>query len=344
MANDKVTQVLIDRILKDVEKNNTLPWLTPWLYRYAFNYKTENAYRGINRWLLPTGEYMTVNQLNTYNKENGTNYRFIKGIEWFPVLFMKKVDVKVMRGELSTNQLGDIIDAGGKIVRIGNNNYFYDDKSLEVKRTYLCRRFSSVADIKWFKDEKGSSPPSKIETGEIVFEHEVPEGVVSKYTESEKIKIIFNVVNQAYFRYSTNSVHIPKKEDFKSTENFYYILYHELAHSTGIESRLNRDTIAPIRLKDTTRDTISERGKEELIAELCACLLCIETGLYNLDKEDEASFLVYRNSQAYLNHWYSYLKEGKDDLVFVASEAEKAFKFILGEHVSIYEEAQDKIK
>lgn len=345
MANDKVTEILVQRILRGIEENNTLPWLTPWLYRYSFNWYTEHVYTGINRWLLPEGEYMTANQLNRYNKEKGTNYKFTKGIEWYPALFMKRVELTVKEGEISKELIIKIREADGKIVReMGYpyiNNYYFDKKKNKIMRTYLCRRYYMVADIKWFKDENGKSPQSKVQSGEIVLMYEKPEKVVREYTEREGIAISHSVSNRAFFRYSDDTVYLPSLNDFRSEEAYYSVVYHELAHSTGTEKRLNRQTIALNRKTDTeTR----ERSKEELIAEMCACLLCVETGVYNIHSNEELELVAYKNSQAYINNWYKYLKEDKDDLVYIASDAEKAFKFILGESISNQEESQDKIK
>lgn len=45
----------------------------------------------------------------------------------------------------------------------------------------------------------------------------------------------------AYYRPSTDEIHVPKKEMFFEMPEFYTTVLHEIGHSTGHKSRLNRD-------------------------------------------------------------------------------------------------------
>jgi antirestriction protein ArdC len=45
---------------------------------------------------------------------------------------------------------------------------------------------------------------------------------------------------RAYYRSSTDSVHMPARNRFVDAPHFYSTLFHELTHATGAESRLNR--------------------------------------------------------------------------------------------------------
>ena len=63
-------------------------------------------------------------------------------------------------------------------------------------------------------------------------------------------------------------VSIPSFNSFDTAEEFYSTLFHELTHSTGHESRLNRLTNSVSRFGD------SEYSKEELVAEMGAAFLC----------------------------------------------------------------------
>jgi antirestriction protein ArdC len=45
---------------------------------------------------------------------------------------------------------------------------------------------------------------------------------------------------RAYYRPSTDSVHMPARARFVDAPHYYSTLFHELIHSTGHESRLNR--------------------------------------------------------------------------------------------------------
>ena len=49
--------------------------------------------------------------------------------------------------------------------------------------------------------------------------------------------------DKAFYRPWTDSVHMPRRNTFTSSEAFYATLFHELSHSTGHEDRLNRKTL-----------------------------------------------------------------------------------------------------
>ena len=66
-----VANIVIDKILKDVDKYGKMPWQMPYTRYNAFNYFTMKAYRGVNRLMLPFGEYMTKTQVRNYNVERG---------------------------------------------------------------------------------------------------------------------------------------------------------------------------------------------------------------------------------------------------------------------------------
>ena len=67
--------------------------------------------------------------------------------------------------------------------------------------------------------------------------------------------------DSAFYKPKTDEVNLPQLERFKTPEGYYMTMFHELTHSTGHESRLNRDGITkPVKFK-------SERyAREELVA------------------------------------------------------------------------------
>ena len=103
-------------------------------------------------------------------------------------------------------------------------------------------------------------------------------------------------------------------EQFKETAEYYSTAFHELTHSTGHESRLNR-------LDRTAFFGTEAYSKEELIAEIGAAALVNYSGL-----ETPSSF---RNNAAYIQNWLGVLKGDKRFIVSVAGKAEMAVKLIL---------------
>ncbi len=114
----------------------------------------------------------------------------------------------------------------------------------------------------------------------------------------------------------TDTVVIPSIIQFDDVAEFYGTLFHEMVHSTGIESRCNRK----LESKKAAFGT-KEYSKEELVAEIGSCFLNATAGL-----QTENSF---RNSTAYLQGWLKALKDDPKMIVNASSQAEKAAEYIL---------------
>lgn len=118
--------------------------------------------------------------------------------------------------------------------------------------------------------------------------------------------------DNAYYSISKDEIVVPQKEQFVNGESFYSTLFHEMAHSTGAESRLNR--LKPAGFGST------EYATEELVAEMSAALLCSRYGIQNGVKED---------SLAYLDNWLSNLKKGPAYIKTVMADVRKASDMII---------------
>ena len=142
----------------------------------------------------------------------------------------------------------------------------------------------------------------------------VAEAIAKAYPEPQP-KIRHKFQDEAYYNPTQDVVMMPQMKQFKNSAQYYGTLFHELVHSTGHPSRLNR-------LKKTKFGE-KDYAFEELVAELGAVYL---SGL--------AGFLYdnIKNSAAYLKSWKSRLiKNMQDDdrfIVMAASKAQKAVDFI----------------
>lgn len=126
--------------------------------------------------------------------------------------------------------------------------------------------------------------------------------------------------NSAHYVPARDHVQMPAFDDFNSAEGYFSTLYHELTHSTGHASRLNREGIAKGTFGGFGSKTYSF---EELVAELGAAMLCALAGI-----EQKA---VFDNSTAYIQHWIAKLGEDKNLIIRAASQATKAVTRIVGE-------------
>ncbi len=106
----------------------------------------------------------------------------------------------------------------------------------------------------------------------------------------------------------------PLPEQFQDSAEYYSTLFHELTHSTGHESRLNRlDKCAAFGSEIySTEELVAEIGSASLLA-----TLGIETGE------------TLTASAAYIKNWLKAVKNDKRMVVAAASRAEKAVRMIL---------------
>jgi antirestriction protein ArdC len=112
-------------------------------------------------------------------------------------------------------------------------------------------------------------------------------------------------------------LHMPEKTRFASVEEYYSTLFHELSHSTGHSSRLDRklDT-------DPKPFGSPDYGKEELVAEMSAAFLCSHAGIQPA---------VIGNQAAYLAGWLKQIKSDKKLVISAAGQAQRAADWIRGE-------------
>lgn len=138
--------------------------------------------------------------------------------------------------------------------------------------------------------------------------------IIAAYCDRTGVKLVHQEGDAAFYRPATDTITLPRKTQFAQTAEYYSTAFHELTHSTGHASRLNR-------LEKPAFFGFDAYSKEELIAEIGAAALVNHAGL-----ETSASF---RNNAAYIQSWLGVLKGDKRFIASAASKAEKAVELIL---------------
>jgi len=141
------------------------------------------------------------------------------------------------------------------------------------------------------------------------------ERVLHDYLDLEGVQFEQGLSDKAFYRPSDDSIHVPAMSQFGKIADYYSTLFHECVHSTGHASRLHRPGIQHVNFGSETY------SKEELVAELGASCLLQSLGISTEDS--------IRNSAGYVQGWLDVLRSDKRMVVFAASAAEKACKFIL---------------
>ncbi|MEP6606834.1 MAG: zincin-like metallopeptidase domain-containing protein, partial [Nitrosospira sp.] len=124
--------------------------------------------------------------------------------------------------------------------------------------------------------------------------------------------IIHEAGDRAFYRPSTDAIHMPERIRFSSPIEFYSIALHELSHWTGAKHRLARDF--------SGRFGTEAYAFEELIAELGSAFLNAELGF---------SSVTIPNHAGYIEGWLKILKNDKRAIFTAASQASKAHQYIM---------------
>lgn len=124
--------------------------------------------------------------------------------------------------------------------------------------------------------------------------------------------------NGCYYNPREDKIYLPNKERFNSTYYYNATCLHELAHATGAEKRLNRET-----LKKYHSDP-KIRAQEELIAEITSAYM----GVYIKDVNSSVKNDDINNHKAYINSWAKLLKEDNNLIIESFDKAEKASEYI----------------
>lgn len=286
-------QEVTDRMTALLEKGVS-PWRCSWSrYGFARNYATGHQYTGINALLMnltphPIPFFMTFKQA----KAMGGSIR--KGAKSSMVLFYKTYYMDADGKNISPEQAQSLKGMGEEIQRVAFLRYY------------------SVFNV---EDVEG-------------IEIEIPEVELKDHERIEKCeqlvkaiphppKMVFEDANRAYYAPLSDKLNMPDIRQFDTAEEYYCTFFHELTHSTGHVSRLNREGVIE-------RNPFGSPGysKEELIAEMGASFLCAHTGI-----DIQA---VTENSAAYLQGWLSVLKADKKLIFKAAAEAQRAVDYILG--------------
>lgn len=132
------------------------------------------------------------------------------------------------------------------------------------------------------------------------------------YWNENEAKIVYGGL-QAYYRPKTDEIHLPNREKFFSMQEFYSTALHELGHSTGHESRLNRNIENLFGTPDY--------ALEELRAEIASMFI-------EQDLEIQVDAEHKRNNSAYIAAWKKEIKDNPNALFTAITDADKIAKYV----------------
>jgi antirestriction protein ArdC len=283
-------------IVAELEKGR-IPWRKRWgiledgRAEVAQNFVSKRAYTGINSVLLGCANYERPYFL-TFKQATELGGSIRKGAKGNLVVFWnvleKEKEVTNRKGETKTKKVGV------PLLRYYHVFNVFDVEGVTIE---LPRLLSSDA----------INDANRIEACEAIY---------SNYDTAPEI--VHRDPSGAYYSPVFDYVNMPRPSAFDCPEAYYWVLFHELIHSTGHRDRLNRDGVV-----NSDRLNKERYAKEELTAEIGACYLAGSCGI------DLTDHRLLSNSAAYLQNWLSALK-GDKTLIFRASgQAQKAADYVL---------------
>jgi antirestriction protein ArdC len=279
-----VYAIITDRIIALLQKG-VVPWHKPWQGGLLSprNLVSGKEYRGVNVFLLHAMSYQSPFWL-TYKQAHELGGQVRRGEKSCPVVFWKWLDV-------------DETEAG-------------QNRRVPFLRYYSVFNVAQCEGIDQFIPTLEYSRRSHQAITEA-------ERLVAAMPKRPEIK---PGLSQAFYSPSGDFVGMPSPEQFKSGEDYYSVLFHELTHATGHASRLNRKGAGGTDGQWSSFGSQSY-SKEELVAEMGAAFLCGYAGIVERTLD---------NSAAYIGSWLQKLKNDSRLVVQAAAQAQKAADFIIG--------------
>lgn len=126
------------------------------------------------------------------------------------------------------------------------------------------------------------------------------------------VLVTHNTDGSAFYSPGGDFICLPPRESFATVDAYYSTLLHEVGHSTGHPTRLNREFGGQFGSEGYAR--------EELRAELASTFLCGELGIATTGSDEQHA--------AYVKSWVSALKNDYNEIFRAAADAEKICNYL----------------
>lgn len=300
-AKFDVYEEVTRRITEQLDKG-VIPWRKPWKTARSldmfpcFSFVGKKRYDILNQILLnfEPGEYITFNQC-------------------------KKLGGHVKKGEKGHFVVGWVVEDRQK--KNADGTPATDENGDPITEKTFGLRYYNVFNI--LTQVEGIDPKldwTTIEEDETILQpSEVAEEIINNYIHSAdgpKFEAIAS--DRAFYSPASDSVTVPRIEQYENIAEYYSTAFHELTHSTMKSTRCNRE-------EDRKGKKVSfgstEYSKEELVAEIGAAALVNYCGLETAES--------FNNSASYIEGWSRKLKEQPKMIVYASAQAQKAIDYIL---------------
>jgi antirestriction protein ArdC len=281
LAVTNIREQIVERIIADLEKG-TPPWRKGWTCGgLCINGDSGRPYRGINQ--IVTG-------MSGYGDPRWLTFRQAAAKGWH-----------VRKGEKSTKIVRMVEVARSADRRDDEDVVAEGDGRRLVMRAYDVFNASQIEGIEPLAPQ--GTPVEPVAAADAIMAGMQATGLVLLHGSSG-----------ACYVPRLDTIRMPDRSAFHSTEDYYSTLLHEAGHATGAEKRLNR-------LNPSIRHGSVEYAKEELRAELSAAMLCGQIGLVAQDAHIESH-------AAYVASWLEVLKKDRNELFRAANAAQQICDYL----------------
>ena len=292
---------MVDTLISFIEQDPA-QWEAGWYKAPSIsplNGKTQRNYKGLNAFYLYVialqhgyrdPRWFTFNQVKEFggNVKSGEKSSEIFFWTWYDKKTKKPFDVKTLDG-------------------------MTDEEKQEYKQENVrpVIKFYQV-----FNAQQCDKLPEYelIQTPEMAVEERARQNdLIETVIANSEAPVYYDGGNRAYYSPMSDSIHLPEIKDFKTMQDYYATALHEIAHSTGHESRLNRSLKGIFGSPDYAR--------EELRAELASVFIQTELSISVEGKH-------FENHGAYLASWLKAVKDNPKEFYSAASDAEKISDYV----------------
>lgn len=286
------------RIIKQI-KEGVAPWQKPWKPGEKFlpeNFRTGNVYRGSN-----TLNLASVAIERGYSDNRWGTYKQIKAAGGYVRAGEKGTTIVY----LHTHRKQAVKDNQGRPVK--------DDDGRQVyRRVPVSKPWPKHYTVFNAEQAERLNLPERPEPPANWKAHDQAERLIR----ASGVDFRHVAGDRAFYQLDKDRVVMPPREQFADAGRYYRTALHEVAHATGHESRMNRES-----LTDAVEAGFGSQSyaREELRAEISSMMTNTQ-----LDIGHES-----RHGSAYVESWVSALEENPKEIVEAARDAQTMSAYML---------------
>lgn len=295
-SKEQIYRKVTVQIMQSMISSGTLPWRQTWFSRDGkplfYNPVTKTRYKLLNRLLLgKPGQYVTFKQA----VDHGGHVR--KGAKGHLVTYWSEFV------PAADKALKEELEARG------------EDWSHLKKYTL---KYYYVYDINDIDDLKLKQPEEAPAMEEALSPVDYADLVLSGYRNEEGVGLDEKAGNTPSYLTDTDTVTMPRKDQFAYEEDYYASLFSQMVHSTAREDRCNRKAEYQAMLDGGTTT------KEDLVADIASSMILSVTGINRKETADQLKAQVQRYIEAMENDCRL--------IVSASTKAQSAADMILGKY------------